>query len=632
MRRWKDGSLSWVQLRYLKESVPIQLAEYAKAKSIIDEPAFSWWAPFVLDQRKRFVSAVQTRYQRKHQKYGVELPKTVAQALAIDKETETEHWRNAIKKEMDAVGIAFEILDEDAAGPVGYQKIACHMIFDIKMDLTRKARLVAGGHMTEPPSSITYASVVSRESVRIAFLVAALNELDILSADVGNAYLNAPCREKVYIHCGPEFGVYQGRKAKIVRALYGLKTSGASWRKHLAETLKVIGFRECLADPDVWFRPATKQGGGEYYEYVLVYTDDILAVSEDPKSILNALDQHYLLKPSSIGPPKTYLGAEIGLHALDDDPTRKRWYMSSDKYIKDAVRNVKAWIKERGGEWKKGKKSVFPTNYRPELDVSPFCNDDDANFYQQSIGVLRWAVELGRIDICCEVSMLAAYCASPRQGHLEVALHVFSYLDCHDRSKLVLDDSLPPNTFTDVEKEDWSDTQYGDAVEEIPPNAPEPRGCYVKMIAFVDADHAGDSITRRSRTGCLIYLQRAPIVWYSKKQSGVETSTFGSEFMAMKVSTELVKGLRYKLRMMGVPIDGYTLVLGDNMSVIKNVSGPTSQLKKKSNSIAYHFVREQVAADIIRVAHESTETNIADMLTKPHSGPVRTKFARMVLF
>jgi hypothetical protein len=107
---------------------------------------------------------------------------------------------------MRAVMPAFHILDLGASPPVGHQHIPCHLVFDVKMDFTRKARFVAGGHVTEPPASITYASVISRDSVQIAFLIAALNDLDLLAADISNAYLNAPCHEKVYTTCGPEFG------------------------------------------------------------------------------------------------------------------------------------------------------------------------------------------------------------------------------------------------------------------------------------------------------------------------------------------------------------------------------------------------------------------------------------------
>jgi len=121
---------------------------------------------------------------------------------------------------------------------VGYQNIECHMIFDVKMEgLVRKARFVAGGHTTETPKYLTFASVVTRESVRIAFLVAALNDLNVVAADIGNAYLNADCREKIYFVASPEFGDHKGRVLIIKKALYGLKSSGAAWRALFASLL-----------------------------------------------------------------------------------------------------------------------------------------------------------------------------------------------------------------------------------------------------------------------------------------------------------------------------------------------------------------------------------------------------------
>jgi hypothetical protein len=171
------------------------------------------------------------------------------------------------------------------------------MIFDIKMDFTRKARYVAGGHMTDPPDSITYSTVVSRDSVRIAFLLAALNDLDLLATDIGNAYLNAPAREQVYTTAGPEFGPeLEGKAVLIVHALYGLKSSGAAWRAHLANTLQQLGYKSCLADPDVWFCPATKDNDYQYYEYVLVYVDDLLVLSHQGEKTMKALEDFYRLK------------------------------------------------------------------------------------------------------------------------------------------------------------------------------------------------------------------------------------------------------------------------------------------------------------------------------------------------
>ena len=186
------------------------------------------------------------------------------------------------------------ILDESAPAPIGFQEIPCHVIFDVKMDFTRKARYVAGGHKTEMQEAPTYASVVSHESIRIGLLMAALNDLEVMSADIAGAYLNAPCMEKVYTCCGLEFGAeYVGRIASISRALYGLKTSAFAWREHLASTLcEHLEYQPCLTDSNVWICPTTKTNGHKYYEMVFVYTDDILVISHKPKEMFTMLDHH----------------------------------------------------------------------------------------------------------------------------------------------------------------------------------------------------------------------------------------------------------------------------------------------------------------------------------------------------
>jgi hypothetical protein len=221
--------------------------------------------------------------------------------------------------------------------------------------------------------------------------------------------------------------------------------------------------------------------------------------------------------------------------------------------------------------------TILPSGYSLELDATPYCNDEEAEYFQQQIGVLRWAVELGRIDLTGATSMMASYTAAPLTGHLVALFHMFSYLKCHDRSKLVFDDSYVQ--VNDEQDYDWKGF-YPNVTEEIPTNIPKPRGKAMQMTVFVDADHAGDVLTRRLRTGVLVYLNRSPILWYSKKQNSVETSPFGSEFIALKTGVEIEKGLRYKLRMMGIPLEGDAHVRVDNMSVVKNTSVPESTLKK----------------------------------------------------
>jgi hypothetical protein len=209
----KDGSTSWLPLKELKETNIVDVAQYAVDNQIEHEPAFEWWVCGVLKKKTRLIKTMKKRHARRGYKFGIQIPMTWEEAIALDKANGNNLWLEAIMKEMTNVRIAFEVQDKGKSPPVGYRRIPCHLIFDIKMDFTRKARLVAGGHVTDPPSSITYSSVVSQESVRIAFVVAALNNLEIMAADIGNAYLNAFTSEKVYTITGPEFGEEAGRVA-----------------------------------------------------------------------------------------------------------------------------------------------------------------------------------------------------------------------------------------------------------------------------------------------------------------------------------------------------------------------------------------------------------------------------------
>jgi hypothetical protein len=159
------------------------------------------------------------------------------------------------------------------------------MIFDIKMtDFGQKARLVAGEHVTDTPTAMTYASIVSRETVRIALTIAALNSLDVKTGDVMNAYITAPVTEKVWTVLGPEFGNAEcGLHTVIVRALYGLKSASAAFRAHLSSFMRRMGFTSFKADPDLWYKAETNPvDNSRYYAYILCYVDDILVMHHDP--------------------------------------------------------------------------------------------------------------------------------------------------------------------------------------------------------------------------------------------------------------------------------------------------------------------------------------------------------------
>jgi hypothetical protein len=189
---WNDGSESWVPLKDMKESHPVEVAEFAKARSINNEPAFIWWCRYVLRKRDVILSKMKARIRKTTHKYGVEIPVTLDHAFKLDRENGNTLWRDGLAKEMLNIGITFEILPEGQQPPPTWKKVTGHLVWDVKMDFSRKARWVLDGHRTVSHIGSTYAGVVSRESVRIAFAYAALNGLDVCAADIRNAYLQAP--------------------------------------------------------------------------------------------------------------------------------------------------------------------------------------------------------------------------------------------------------------------------------------------------------------------------------------------------------------------------------------------------------------------------------------------------------
>ena len=289
----------------MKETNTVEVAKYAVANRIDEEPAFDWWTKDVLKKRRQLIKLSKSKHIWWGYKFGIHVPTTVDEALRFDKQNENTLWYDVIMKEMKNVRIAFKVKDKGTKPPPGYKHVNLMMVFDIKMHFTHKARLVGRGDQTDTPSSLTYSSVVSRESVRIAFLVAALNDLDMKMFDIGNAYLNAPTSEKLYTYAGLEFGQEDvGKLLVITRALYGLKSSGAAYRAHFAQNLRDLGFITCLADADVWWREATKPNGEIYYEYLLTYVDDCLVLSINPDLIIERLQKDFNYRMKDVEEPQ----------------------------------------------------------------------------------------------------------------------------------------------------------------------------------------------------------------------------------------------------------------------------------------------------------------------------------------
>lgn len=211
----------------------------------------------------------------------------------------------------------------------------------------------------------------------------------------------------------------------------------------------------------------------------------------------------------------------------------------------------------------------------------------------------------------------------PREKHLEIAIRSFGYLKRTKGRKIKID-SEP--LIIDRQSPDYEQLRpdfledYAYAKEEVDPNMPPPFGDPLQVTILVDADHAHDRSTGRSLTGLIVFVGSTPVFWSTKRQGAVATSTYHAEFAALKEATEQAINIRYYLRCLGIniPNDGSspTKVFGDNFSVIQSASNPQHNLSKKHIALAFHFVREAIAAGIIEPYWLKGEYNLADIMTK----------------
>jgi hypothetical protein len=301
------------------------------------------------------------------------------------------------------------------------------------------------------------------------------------------------------------------------------------------------------------------------------------------------LDEYLKMKEGSIQVPTFYVGAKLKKIVLPNGVIA--WGVRSSKYAQYAVHNIHEYLTAlpRGNNLLKKASAPFAWGYKPGLDEIPELDPVMVNFLQFQIGILRWCLELGHIGIITEVLMLSTYLSLSYEGHLDAAFHMCASIFQHHNMRVVFDPTYPGVDMYAFVKTDWK-SMYGDVKELLPSDTPVPRGKEVDLRLFFGSDHAGEKFTMHSRTGFVIYLNMAPLVWFSKHHPTLESSVFGDECVAMKNGIETCCGLRYKLRMMGVPLIGPTYVYGDNTSVVHNTQRPESVLKKKSKLIFYHAV------------------------------------------
>ncbi len=461
--------------------------------------------------------------------FGIRVPCSYQEAIAIDKANGNNLWQEAIQRELDQIMEynTFIARPDLKTPPKDHQFVRVHFVFAVKHDLRRKARLVAGGHMTTAPNDEAYSSVVTIKGMRICILLAEINGLKIMAGDVGNAYLEAKTREKIYIIAGPEFGELQGTILIVNKALYGLKTSGARYREHFADYLRSKGWSQSRADPDIWMKDMDT-----HWEYICTYVDDLLVMSKNPEKFMDELQKTFKMK--GVGPPTYHLGADFFCH----DNGQLSW--GSKTYIRKILSQYEKLFPD--DKLSRRISTPLEPGDHPELDETELLDTKETTLYQSLIGMLQWAVTIGRIDIHCAVMTMSRFRAIPRIGHLQHVKCIFCYLKNFKDASIIFDTEVPEHANFTIEQPEWKYI-YGECEEQIPDNMPEPKGKTVTITTFVDANLMHDVITGRSVSGIIHMMNKTPIEWFCKRQNQVETATYGSEFMVMRIGTEQIMEL-----------------------------------------------------------------------------------------
>ena len=260
--------------------------------------------------------------------------------------------------------------------------------------------------------------------------------------------------------------------------------------------------------------------------------------------------------------------------------------------------------------------SPLEPNDHPELDDTELLDEDGIHKYQSLIGALQWTISLGRFDIGTAVMTLSGFRVAPRLGHLERIKRICGYLSRMKSGCIRFRTEEPDYSTLDETEYDWTRSVYGEVKESIDRKSPSPKGRYVVLTCYVDANLYHDMLTGRSVTAVLHLINQTPIEWFSKKQSTVETATYGSEFVAAKTAVQQIIGLRTYLRYLGVEVKGSTKLFGDNGSVVKGGSTPHSLLKKRHHALSYHYTREAVASNAVNFQFIPGHLNPADILSK----------------
>jgi hypothetical protein len=511
-------------------------------------------------------------------------PATLAEAK---KSSYRKYWIQATRKEIYK-------LERRACWKVTRQPkdrkiIKSKLVFKVKRDYMGrvkkfKVRLVAKGFTQEEGVDYkeTFSPVAKGVSFRLAIALALRHNLHLRQLDVETAFPYADLEEDVFMSPPAGISVPKGHCLKILKSLYGLKQAPRNWYNLLRETIKSMGYQQCVLDPCLF----VQKGSGDQINLILVYVDDIIVLSDDEShtaEVINKFNTQYAMQ--DLGDLQHYLGLTIEKR---DDGTIK---LHQTAYAKDVVSRFSHLLSDRKRRnrtdtplppgIKLSKEAQVPETSKQKAYAQEFP-------YQSVIGALMYLAVHTRPDLAYTVNLLSRFNSRPTYAACQAALHTLVYLEETIDQGIIFPNSIDSDP----------------------------------LEVYSDADWAGDLDTSRSTTGYIVFLWGAPIAWQSRLQPTVATSTMEAEYMAAYAAIQeivWIRGVMTELGLKGFELSGNTsptILNMDSKSAIDLAQNPVNHKRSKHIRIKYHWIREQVGGKVVKLNHVPTVEMRADMMTK----------------
>jgi hypothetical protein len=470
-----------------------------------------------------------------------------------------KEWNSIIENE------TFELVEPKDV-PAIANILTCRFLDTIKKDLDGipfyKSRLIVGGHRQREgiDYSDVFAPVVKSQTIRILLAIATMCDYEVRQIDFVTAFLNAELSDEIYMRQPKEFDDGTGRICRLKKGLYGLKQAPRAWNIKLVKIFTTLGFTQLKSDTSV-FKKQTPSG----FIWVAVFVDDCLLIGTSIKELNeleNQIASQYKIK--ILGNLQKIIGMQ-----WTRDRSSKTSFLHQTDYASQIVSQF-------------GFDNVKPEN-TPALDYPENENAKlpcDKEKYQQAVGSLIYLSTQTRPDIMYAVSKASEYMSNPNQHAWTNVKRIFRYLQ--------------------------STKDYGILFK---------GNNDLKVVAYADADFAGDVATRKSRSGNTVLLCNGAVCWYSKKQKAVATSTVAAEYVSTATAAQEVIWVKQLLDELDVKVDT-PLIHADNMGAISIAHDPTQHQLTKHIDIKYHYLRDQVNLGNIKVEYCSTISMIADIFTK----------------